>query len=199
MTDTLLRGVADNVIRRAQRQGYIVPRDVRDELTQAGLPDEQWKDVLGVARDSLHYRQGRYYYIQTISPRLHEQQRQQEIVFHAVREMIRRQQASRKDGERRQQDRIDFVQQATIQTEDGRSFRVLTRDLSPTGIRLLGSRSLLGQKVCVHLPENPGEKNGTRSCTFVVRVLWSCAVGDELFENGGTFLGMAPETPLDSI
>jgi hypothetical protein len=189
MIETQLRGVADAVIRRAQRQGYVVPRDVRDELNQVGLPDDQWKEVLGLAREALHYRQGRYYHIQAVSPRLHEQQRQQEIVFHAVRELIRRHQAARNDGERRQQDRIDFVHQAMVSTEDGREFRVLTRDLSPTGLRLLGCRSLLGQKVRVHLPEG----NGTRSCTFLVRILWSCAVADDLFENGGSFLGMATE------
>jgi hypothetical protein len=189
MIETQLRDVADNVVRRAQRQGYVVPRDVRDELGQAGLPDERWKDVLALARESLHYRQGRYYYIQAISPRLHEQQSQQQIVFHTVRELIRRQQAARSDSERRQQDRIDFVQQVTVRTEGGREFRVLTRDLSPTGIRLLGSRGLLGQKIRVQLPAS----NGSRPCTFVVRILWSCAVGDDLFENGGSFLGMATE------
>jgi hypothetical protein len=189
MVNSQLRGVADNVVRRAQRQGYIVPRDVREELSEAGLPDDQWKDVLGLARESLHYRQGRYYYIQAISPRLHEQQSQQQIVFHTVRELIRRQQAARGDGERRNQDRIDFVQQVKVRSEDGREFRVLTRDLSPTGIRLIGSRGMLGQKISVHLPA----QTGSRSCTFLVRILWSCAVGDDLFENGGSFLGMAHE------
>jgi hypothetical protein len=195
MVETQLRGVADNVVRRAQRQGYIVPRDVRDELSQAGLPDDQWKDVLGLARESLHYRQGRYYYIQAISPRLHEQQSQQQIVFHTVRELIRRQQAARSEGERRNQDRMDFVQQVEVRTEDGRKFHVLTRDLSPTGIRLIGSRGLLGQKISVHL----SAQGGCRSCTFDVRVLWSCAVGDDLFENGGSFLGMANEPKPDLI
>jgi hypothetical protein len=194
MSQTPLQDVAESVIRRAQRQGYIVPRDVRDELSQAGVPDDEWKAVLTLARESLHYRQGRYYYIQTISPRLHEQQRQQEIVFHTLRELIRRQQAARDEGERRHQDRIDFIHQAVIETEDGREFRVLTRDLSPTGIRLLGSRSLLGQKVRVHLPETTKE----RPCAFLVRILWSCSVGDNLFENGGTFLGMVADVaPLD--
>jgi hypothetical protein len=163
-----------------------VPRDVREELTLAGLGEDQWKDILNLARESLHYRQGRYYYLQAISSRLHEQQSQQQIVFHAVRELIRRQQAARADNERRQQDRIDFIYPAKVQTEDNREFRVLTRDLSPTGIRLLGSRSLLGQKIRVHLVAE-----GARPCVFLVRVLWSCAVGDALFENGGSFLGMA--------
>src|SRR5438105_12978068 len=126
MIEEQLREVADAVSRRAQRQGYVVPRDVRDELNQVGLADDQWKEVLGLTREALHYRQGRYYYIQAISPRLHEQQRQQEIVFHAVRELIRRHQAGRSESERRQQDRIDFVHQAKVWTEDGREFRVLT-------------------------------------------------------------------------
>jgi PilZ domain len=190
MSDTPLRDIADIVVRQAKRQGYVVPRDVRQELTKAGLPEEQWKDVLALARESLHYRQGRYYYLQPVSPRLHEQQSQQQIVFHTVRELIRRQQAARKEGERRNQDRIDFVQQVKVYTEDGREFRVLTRDLSPTGVRLLGSRGLLGQKVRVQLPDH----NGSRTCTFIVRILWSCAVGDDLFENGGSFLGMASES-----
>jgi hypothetical protein len=187
MSDNDLRGVMDAVIRRAQRQGYVVPRDVRDELGQAGFPEGRWKEVLDLAREALHYRQGRYYHIQAVSPRLQEQQRQQEMVFHSVRALIRRQQAARKEGERRQQDRIDFLQQATLRMEDGREFHVLTRDLSPTGIRLLGNRSLLGQKIHIEL----AEANGTRTCAFEVRILWSCAVGDGLFENGGSFLGMA--------
>jgi hypothetical protein len=191
MVQTQLRGVVENVLRRAQRQGYVVPRDVRDELLQAGLPEEYWKDILNLARESLHYRQGRYYYLQAISCRLHEQQSQQQIVFHTIRDLIRRQQAARAENERRQQDRIEFIFPAKVQTEDNREFRVLTRDLSPTGIRLLGSRSLLGQKIRVHLTAGAG-----RPCVFLVRVLWSCAVGDALFENGGSFLGMVEELAL---
>jgi hypothetical protein len=185
MIQNELRGVIESVLRRAQRQGYVVPRDVREELAHAGLAEEQWKDILNQARESLHYRQGRYYYLQPISPRLHEQQSQQQIVFHSVRELIRRHQAARAESERRQQDRVDFIYPARVQTEDNRQFRVLTRDLSPTGIRLLGSRSLLGQKIRVQLSSSNG-----RECTFVVRVLWSCSVGDDLFENGGSFMEM---------
>ncbi|HYV37246.1 MAG TPA: PilZ domain-containing protein [Gemmataceae bacterium] len=186
MVATDLRIVVDAVLRRAQRQAYIVPRDIRDELAKAGQPDEQWKDVLNAARPSLHYRQGRYYSIQTISPRLHEQQSQQQVVFHTARELIRRHQAAKAENERRQQDRIDFFYPVKVQTEDGRDFHVMTRDLSPTGIRLLANRSFLGQKISVHLAPT----NGGRDCTFLVRILWSCAVGDDLYENGGAFLGM---------
>jgi PilZ domain len=180
-----LRSVVDTVLRRAQRQGFVVPRDIREELTQAGMPDLAWKDVLSAARESLHYRQGRYYFIEAISPRLSEQQRQQQIVFHTVREIIRRQQ-TKGDSERRQQDRIDFIHSITVKTPDNAEYRFLTRDLSPTGIRLLGNRSLLGQRVQVRL----APENGGNACTFVVRILWSCTVGDGLIENGGSFIGM---------
>jgi hypothetical protein len=186
MTQAELRGVVHAVLRRAERQGYVVPRDVREELVAAGQGDDQWKDVLNLARESLHYRQGRYYYLQPVSPRLREQLSQQQIVFHTVRDLIRRQQAARAECDRRQQDRIDFIHPVNVETEDQRKFRMLTRDLSPTGLRLLGNRSLLGQKVRVHIT-GPG----SRVCSFLVRILWSCAVGDDLFENGGTFLGLA--------
>ena len=36
MTVANLKGIADQVVRRAQRQGYVVPREVREELTHAG-------------------------------------------------------------------------------------------------------------------------------------------------------------------
>src|SRR3954453_11522806 len=53
MISTNLQGVAELVIRQAQRQGYIVPRQVRTVLTQAGISESLWKDVLAVARSSL--------------------------------------------------------------------------------------------------------------------------------------------------
>ncbi len=187
MVQTELDPVVGAVLRTAQRQGYVVPRDVRAELTQAGLPLERWKEVLDAARESLHYRKGRYHFIETVSPRLQEQQRQQEVVFHAVRDLIRRHQEANAQTERRGQDRIDFIHPARVVAEDSREFRLLTRDLSPTGIRLLGNRSLLGQKINVHLTPSSGGK----PCAFVVRILWTCAVGDDLFENGGVFMGLA--------
>jgi hypothetical protein len=186
MVEIELRPVVDSLLRRAQRQGFVVPREVREELMHAGRSATHWRDVIEAARGSLHYRQGRYYYLQPISPRLQEQQSQQQIVFHTARELIRRHQAVKAETERRQQDRIDFIYPVKVMTEDGRQFRVLTRDLSPSGIRLLTTRSLLGQKVQVHL----APANGGKAVTFVVRILWSCAVGDDLFENGGSFIGL---------
>ena len=86
--------------------------------------------------------------------------------------------------ERREQDRIDFIQPVRVLTADGQEHHVLSRDLSPSGIRLIASRSLLGQKIDVLIP-------GTRESEatwFRVRVLWTCVVGDDLFENGGMFV-----------
>jgi hypothetical protein len=184
-----LQSIADTVIRRAQRQGYVVPREVRAELALAGLPEGRWKDVLALARESLHYRQGRYYYLDTVSPALREQQSQRQRVANAVRDILRRHRATAADRERREAERTDYVQSVQAHTEDGRQLNLLTRDLSPTGIRLLSSRGLLGQKLRLTLPA-AGKSSGPR---LAVRILWTCAVGDELFENGGTFLELLPE------
>jgi hypothetical protein len=193
MTD--LQGVANTVVRRAQRQGFVLPREVREEVTHAGVAEALWKDVLALARPSLSYRQGRYYYTAAVTERMLREQRLQRGIQRAVRQLIRqhKQTASRK--ERRGQDRIDFIQPVQVITEDQREFTLLSRDLSTTGIRLIGTRSLLGQKVRVQIP---GTEHDERCC-FLVRVLWTCAVGDELFENGGTFLEMLDPEPKPEV
>ena len=184
MSDVPLQQVADSLVRRAQRQGYVVPRDARSELRLAGADEARWKDVLGLARDALVYRQGRYYYKAAVSPRLEQEHRQQQAIQKVIRALIRQHRQQAKAHERRGQNRVDFVQPVKVLTEDGKEFTLLSRDLSPTGIRLLGTRRLLGQKVRVQLPP----ADGAETCTLVVRVLWTCAVGEDLFENGGTFL-----------
>jgi hypothetical protein len=189
MTAPDLQSVADTVVRRAQRQGYVVPREVRAELALAGLPEGRWKDVLALARESLHYRQGRYYYLDDVSPALREQQSQQQRVANAVRQILRRHRATAAERERREAERTDYVQPVQAHTEDGRRLNLLTRDLSPQGIRLLSTRSLLGQKLRLTLPA-VGKSAAPR---LAVRILWTCAVGDELFENGGSFLGLLAE------
>ncbi len=82
---------------------------------------------------------------------------------------------------------MDFVQTVAVRTEDGEEFTLLSRDLSATGIRLVGTRRLLGHKVHVLVPRPDGEP----PYDFLVRILWTCAVGDGLFENGGAFLDVA--------
>ena len=184
MSPNPLQSVVDAVVRRAQRQGFVVPRDVRTELRLAGQAEEHWKAALELARGSLVYRQGRYYHKSAVSPRLEQEQKQQQAIQKVIRGLIRQHRKQIKSQERRGQTRVDFIQPVTVRTEDGKEFQLLSRDLSPTGIRLLGTRRLLGQKVRVDLPE----VGGADGCTIVVRVLWTCAVGDDLFENGGTFV-----------
>src|SRR5438874_12783935 len=147
-----LRSIADTVVRRAQRQGYVIPREIRAELAVAGLPEGRWKDVLALARESLHYRQGRYYYLDAVSPALRAQQSQQQRVANAVRAILRRHRTTTAERERREAERTDYVHPVQAQTEDGRRLNLLTRDLSPSGIRLLSTRSLLGQKLRLTLP-----------------------------------------------
>lgn len=191
MTLTDLQGIADTVIRRAQRQRYVVPREIQAELTGAGIPEGHWKDVVALARESLHYRQGRYYFLDPIRASVQAVQSQQQIVAHAVRRVMHKFLANKSQIERRQQERIDYIQPIKVRTEDQRELTVLSRDLSPQGIRLVGTRSLLGQKVRVQLPE----ADGPEPCDFVVRILWTCALGDDLYENGGSFVEVVSRRP----
>ena len=191
MISTDLRGVADLVIRRAQRQGFVVPREVRDELTRAGAPDTLWKDVLALARPSLRFSHGRYYYEAPVSARVREAESRQRGIHRAVRQLIRRHRSAGRRVERREQDRLDFIEPVQVLTEDQRRYTLLSRDLSVTGIRLIGTRRLLGQKVRVTVPA--ADKNPP--LTFLVRILWTCNVGDDLVENGGTFLEVDAPAP----
>jgi hypothetical protein len=181
-----LQGVADAVVRRAQRQGSLTPDEVQQELAQAGVPEGMWEDVLGLCRRSLRRRQDRYHYVTVKKPLSKEQQHR--ALQRVIRGLIRRHKQTQR-VERRGQDRIDFVQPVRVLTEDLRTLHLLSRDLSTTGIRLIGTRSLLGQKLRVFLGEGPA------ACSLLVRILWTCAVGDDLFENGGMFLETGDEEP----
>jgi hypothetical protein len=187
MSESDLQGIANAVIQRAQRQGFVLPEEVRDELAQAGQPDTLWKDVLALARPALSYRQGRYYFVSAVSARAQEEQHQQQRIRAAVQQLVGRHRAAAGQVERREEGRIDFIQPVRVRTEDGREFTLLSRDLSPTGMRLIGTRRLLGQKVRVVIP-GPENEPAARPLCFLVRVLWTCALGDDLFENGGAFL-----------
>jgi len=176
--------VAEAVIRRAQRQGYVVPRDIRAEMKLAGLAEDDWKTVVEQAKASLNYRQGRYYHVSAVSPRLHEEQQHLQIVSKLVKQLIKRHREAAKERERRGQIRTDFVTPLKITTEDGKEHRLMSRDISATGIRLLGTQRLLGQKVTVWLAALEGEV----PVGVATRILWTCAVGDGLYENGGNFL-----------
>jgi hypothetical protein len=181
MTANNLQEVADHVVRRAQRQGYILAREVREELARVGLTESLWKDVLALARHSLAYRRGRYYYSAPVSDRVRAEQTQQRDIHVAVHQLVQQYQNAASRVERREEDRIDFIQPVKVITEDNREFTLLTRDLSSTGLRLVGTRRLLGQKVRVLIPY------GDSTLDFLVRILWTCPVGEDLVENGGTF------------
>jgi hypothetical protein len=184
MISTNLQGVAELVTRRARRQGFVVPNEVREELTLAGVPETMWKDVIALARPTLSFRKGRYYYSPPVSDRVRREQTQLRDVVKVIRQLIRHHRQEAKEFERRGEDRYDFVQTVKVITEDHRQLTLISRDLSSTGIRLVGTHRLLGQKVRVHIPR-PGSDE---PWSFLVRILWTCAVGEDLVENGGSFL-----------
>jgi hypothetical protein len=188
MTANNLQDVADQIVRRAQGQGYVLPREVREELILANLSESLWKDVLALARSSLSYRRGRYYYTAPVSDRVRAEQSQQQEIQSAIEQLVQQQKTEAGQIERREQGRVDYIQPVKVFTEDNREFTLLTRDLSTTGIRLIGTRRLLGQKVRVLIPLPDDSR-----LEFSVRILWTCSVGDDLIENGGTFLGVRRE------
>lgn len=109
----------------------------------------------------------------------------------AVKELVELQEAIDNQIERREKDRSVFIQSIIARTESGEELRLLTRDLSSTGVRLIGTHRLLGQKLTVIIPKPtfPGEIPGENdSISFQVRILWTCEVGDNLYENGGSLM-----------
>jgi hypothetical protein len=188
-----LQPIADAVLRRAQQQGFILPSEIRSLLTEAKQPESLWRDVVDLARAGLSRRGGRYYPLAT-SERARRDQDHQQAIDRAVRGMVRVSRAAARNEERRQQARTDFVQLVTVRTENGLEFTLLSRDVSPTGIRLIGTHRLLGQKVRLSIPNPiaPPAGNQPEGWTFLVRILWTCAVGEDLFENGGTFIELIP-------
>jgi hypothetical protein len=175
-----LQDIVEAVLARAERQGSVKPEDVQDELTRAGVPEDLWEEALAQCRRSLRKRQGRPSAANTARRESARERRRRET-HRAIRGLIRRHRAAQQ-VERRGQDRVDFIQPVRVVADDQRELRLLSRDLSTSGIRLIATRSLLGQKMRVLI----GDGEGT--CSLLVRVLWTCAVGDDLFENGCMFL-----------
>jgi hypothetical protein len=179
-----LQPVADVVLRLAKRQGHVTARDVRSELRIAGLPEERWKEAVALVQNSLVHRQGRYYHKDSFSPRVQKEYAQQQAIQKVIRKLIKQHRSRGKDDERRNQARVDFIQPVKIRTADGKEYALMSRDLSATGVRLLGTKRLLGHKVQLELPSG----NAEAACRLSVRILWTCSVGDDLFENGGSFV-----------
>ena len=184
MAESSLQSVADAVVKLAQRQSFVTANDVKAELRLAGLNDAPWKDVVALVQETLILRQGRYYHKDSYNPRVQKEHAQQLAIQKTIRKLIRQHRSRSKGDERRGQQRVDFIQPVKVRTEDGKEFALLSRDLSTTGVRLLGTKRLLGQKVQLELPGADGQP----LCRLSVRILWTCAVGDDLFENGGNFV-----------
>jgi hypothetical protein len=188
-----LQGIVHNVLCQAQKQGFVVPSDVRAELSQAGLPESHWKAVVEQAQPSLRYRHGRYYYVAAsvsrLRDRIGQQQKQKRSMYQAVRQLIRRYKTSLYKDERRTQNRVQFLQPVTIVTDDDRELHCLSRDISTSGIRVICDRSLMGQRVRMLVPNF---NNGGGQWAFIVQVVWAGIVGDGLVENGGFFVEMIP-------
>src|SRR5262245_1463320 len=110
MSASNLDGVVEQVLPRAQRQGYIVPREVRAELTQAGLPEAQWKDVLARAGHVLRYHRGRYYYVHPAETPVPVEPSRLGSIQEAVRALLEQHGLNSNCVERRGQGRVDFVQ-----------------------------------------------------------------------------------------
>lgn len=171
------------VLRRAERQGSISSRQVREELAHLGRNQDLWKEVVRAAGDRLAYRQGRYHYVPPFSPIRQQQECRDQDIHLAVHYLVEQYRKELGRQERREADRFSFIQTVAIRDEDGRESQVLTRDISASGIRLIGTEDLLGRKLQVTIPTVDG---GSRS--FVIRILWTCRVADGLYENGGRFL-----------
>jgi hypothetical protein len=184
MSLTDLQGIAEEVVQRARGQGFVVRREIREALAQAGLPETHWKDVLALAQAFLHHRHGRYYYVSVVNSRPRND-RQQREVQQAVRQIIHDYRVGTTDVERRQHGRVPFIQPTKILLPDHREIQLLSRDISPTGIRLIGTRNLQGQKVRVMIPR---QDNGQGDWCFLVQILWSSQIGENLVEHGGVFL-----------
>src|SRR5262245_16889556 len=125
MSEQQLQSVAEEVVRLAHRQGYVVEREVREELARAGVADSRRKDVLALAQPTLSYRRGRYHYDAPLGERDAATQPRNDIQA-AVGRLVRLYGSSPGRVERREQGRVDFIQAVQVVTEDNRTFTLLT-------------------------------------------------------------------------
>lgn len=187
MTSAQLLSVAESVLRRAEKQGFVIPLDIRGELLQAGQDESRWKEVVELLRDSLKFRQGRYYFIGEGKEKLTQEKQQRTNVREMLQELLEQVKNNQDPKDRRQEERIPYTQPLKILTEDNLELTVLSQDLSPSGIRFIANRSFLGRKVRILLPKVDQDPE---HLMLVVRILWTTGVTEGLFENGGTFLEM---------
>src|SRR5262249_44492960 len=124
---------------------------------------------------------------------MQKRDKQQQLIHRAVRQLTRRYKAASTDVDRRMHGRTHFIRPVQATTDGGRTMKLLARDISLSGVRLLSTHSLLGQQLRVRIPL---EEDSPEAHSFVVRILWSAIVADGLYDNGGVFLEMAANEPL---
>src|SRR5262245_4251661 len=83
-----LQDVANAVVLRAQSQGFVRPKEIREELERAGESKTLWKDVVKLARASLSFQRGRYYYASPVSERLRQENLQRETIARATGQLM---------------------------------------------------------------------------------------------------------------
>jgi len=188
-----LQRVAQVVVSRARQKGYVVSRDVRQELTQAGHPATRWKEVIRAAGKHLEMRNGRYYYVSRVRVHMREEQRSLNGVKRATQNLIRQYKAAAVATERRSHRRIHFILPVTVILADGKKVHVVTQDISLNGVRVIASVDLRGQKAQVVMPSID---HGTGQWVYSVHFLWSSKIGDNLIESGGFFLDVAEAVEL---
>lgn len=184
MLKTGIQRIVDVVCRRARERGFVRPEDVRAVLVSAGMSENQWSEVVSLAGDMLSNKDGCFYYSPVAAANRRAQRRRRRL-SRALRQLIRSYRSS-VQHERRRQGRFDFVHPVQVDTEDGRTFTLISCNLSPSGIRLIGPNSLLGRKVCVTFPSTGGAMHRR----FQVQIVWSSIVGEGLYENGGAFVDL---------
>lgn len=187
-----LQSVANVILSRAKRQGYILPREIRMELKEAGHSITLWKQVVGLIRPSVKYRHGRYYFDSPGFSRLQLEQKQLRMVKETLDWLIGSQQEAEEPEDRRKEERAAFVRHVRVLTEDEQELTVVSQDLSSSGIRLVTDRSLLGRKIHLSLPR-PNDKESP--IVIAARILWSFAIADGLYKNGGAFLELISPQP----
>jgi hypothetical protein len=185
MTSPDLKVIACAVVNRIRVRGYILPREIRTELREAGQPTKLWKQVVGLIHPPLEYCGGRYYALPAVISRLKREESQLGIIQEMVQQLVLRKQYDSAAEERRREDRHRFLQTVKVQDEKGGDRTVLLEDLSPSGVRFMSSRNYLGHRLSIALSAQ-GAANV--SVILVMRIVWSCAVADGLYQHGGCFL-----------
>ena len=185
--------VVERIVERAQRQGSLLRKEIREELERSSVRESGWSSVLTLLRPSLRYYKGRYHYVSPtigrLRTRVSEKKQELKAVQQAVRQLIRQHVVERRKDERRKHLRILLIQPVKVYTQTSGVLNFLSQDISLSGIRLLGNCSLVRETVTMQIPRP--EQNG--GCLRLnATILWAAPVGDGLIQQGGVFVDLPP-------